>query len=236
MMLNNDFIKFLYNKYKNELITIREKMKHNHHIGVPQFDDIEAELTVLLLLYNKPKNVIEFSPYTGWSTSIILDTLELNNNGAFLKSYDIVDRCSNFIKSLNHKNVEWNFELGDVSKKFKNWNLNNIDYLFIDSDHSLEFAILYINLLLIPLLKNCKKNKRKVIVSVHDIFHDNKPESNEEGEAIINFLSENNINYYSVAKSLNINFNIINNIRNSLSFNSPIHESQTNPSIFFILK
>ena len=40
-----------------------------------------------------------------------------------LSSYDIVDRCSTFIKGLNHKNVEWNFELGDVTRKFYTWNL-----------------------------------------------------------------------------------------------------------------
>ena len=234
--MNNTFVKELYNTHKDSLLKIRNKMKINHTFGSPQYDDIEAELTILFILHYKPKNIIEFSPCTGWSTSIILDTLELINNNSRLSSYDIVDRCSTFIKSLNNKNVEWNFELGDVTQKFNTWNLDIIDYLFIDSDHSAKFAVKFINDLLVPLLKNCKLNKRKVIVSVHDVFHGRSDEPLEEGKEVINFLSKNNIEYYTVAKSRNENYNIINNFRHSLGITEFIHQSPTNPSIFFILE
>tara|TARA_B000000477_G_C6062848_1_gene215234 strand:- start:437 stop:1072 length:636 start_codon:yes stop_codon:yes gene_type:complete len=211
-------------------------MKINHKFGAPQYDDIEAELTILFLLHSKPKNMIEFSPCTGWSTSFILDTLSLNDNNSILSSYDILDRCSAFIKWFNRKNVEWKFEVGDVTKKFNTWNLDTIDYLFIDSDHSTEFSIKYINDLLIPLLERCKLNNKKVIVSVHDVYHGRKNEPIEEGKEVINFLSKNNIEYYTVAKSCNKNYNIINNFRHSLGITENIHQHDTNPSIFFILE
>lgn len=234
--MNNNFIKKLYNTHKNTLFKIRDKMKINHNFGNPQYDDIEAELTILFILHYKPKNIIEFSPCTGWSTSIILDSLEENNSNSKLISYDIVDKCSKFIKNLNHKNVEWVFELGDVTKKFKTWDLNTIDYLFIDSDHSTNFAIKFINDLLIPLLHNCKLNKRKVIVSVHDVFHGRKNEPIEEGLEVINFLLKNKIEYFTVARPLIQNYIVINNFRKNLGITNVIHPSQTNPSIFFILE
>ena len=108
-MLNNSIIENLYQKYLTELTTIRNKMVEDHKNGQPQFDDIEAELTILLILELKPKNIIEFSPCTGWSTSIILNTLELNNNNATLSSYDILDNCFKFIKNKKYENVKWNF-------------------------------------------------------------------------------------------------------------------------------
>lgn len=234
--MNNIFVKELYNTHRDSLFELRKKMKINHKFGTPQYDDIEAELTILFILHYKPKHIIEFSPCTGWSTSIMLDTLNKLNNNSKLYSYDIIDRCSNFIKGLKHKNVEWNFELGDVTKKFNTWNLNNIDYLFIDSDHSTDFAVNFINNLLKPLLHSCKLNKRKVIVSVHDVFHGRDSEPIEEGKEVINFLLENNIEYYTVARSLIQNYNDINNFRISIGITELIHPSKTNPSIFFILE
>ena len=234
--MNNMFVKTLYDTHKDSLLKIRNKMKINHTFGQPQYDDIEAELTTLFILHYKPKHIIEFSPCTGWSTSIILDTLEMLNNNSRMSSYDIEDRCSTFIKALNHKNVEWNLELGDVTKKFDTWNLDTIDYLFIDSDHSSEFAVKFINDLLVPLLENCKLNNRKVIVSVHDVYHGRINEPIQEGKEVIDFLSKNNIKYYTVAKCLAQNYNIINDYRHSLGITESIHPHPTNPSIFFILE
>jgi len=166
----------------------------------------------------------------------MLDTLEKTNNNSKITSYDIVDKCSTYINTLNHKNVEWNFELGDVTKKFNTWNLNTIDYLFIDSDHSTDFAVNFIDNLLKPLLENCKLNKKHVVVSVHDVFHGRKAEPIEEGKEVINFLLHHNIEYYTVAKSLVQNYNVINNFRKNIGISDLIHGSETNPSIFFILE
>ena len=234
--MNNIFVKELYNTHRDSLFELRKKMKINHNFGTPQYDDIEAELTILFILHYKPKHIIEFSPCTGWSTSIMLDTLEKTNNNSKITSYDIVDKCSTYINTLNHKNVEWNFELGDVTKKFNTWNLNTIDYLFIDSDHSTDFAVNFIDNLLKPLLENCKLNKKHVVVSVHDVFHGRKAEPIEEGKEVINFLLQHNIEYYTVAKSLVQNYNVINNFRKNIGISDLIHGSETNPSIFFILE
>lgn len=234
-MITNTFIKNLYLNHKDTLGMLRKKMKKNHSHGIPQYDDIEAEITSLLLLNFKPKNVIEFSPCTGYSTSIILNALEINNNGSQLKSFDLTDKCSNYINSLGHKNVDWRFEAGDVSEKFKSWDLNKIDYLFIDSDHSTEFAKKFVNDLLRPLLKVCRNDDKEVLVSVHDIYHGRSNEPLEEGRVVVDFLSENNIEYYTPAKCLIQNYYELINLKKKLGMNELIN-NETNPSIFFILK
>ncbi len=58
----------------------------------------------------------------------------------------------------------------------------------------------------------------------------------EEGKEVINFLSQHNIEYYTVAKCLVQNYNVINNFRKSIGISDLINVSETNPSIFFILE
>ena len=242
-MITNFFIKQLYNNYKNELMDIRKNMKLRYDFVKwnPQFDDTEAEITALLLLFFKPNNIIEFSPCNGWSTSIMLDALTFNSNNPKLTSYDIHDNCLQNITSNEKWNKIWDFKQGDVTLKFKEWDLNKVNYLFIDSDHSHEFAKKYINELLMPLLIQCKINSKEVIVSVHDVFHNDNP--SEEGNEVINFLQQNNLSYYTPSWRKE-NYKELMCIKKNLGFDSVIHKSwgredlelQTNSCIFFVLK
>ena len=206
-----------------------------YSIAQPQFDDVEAEILCLLIMHFRPNKIYEFSPCGGWSTMYMLNSLLYSNNiSAKIQSYDIHDKSCNLIKKFDKLLPLWDFHLGDVLKEFKNFDLN-MDFLFIDSDHSGEFAKKYIEDLLEPLLYHTKKNRRRVLVSVHDVFHEKKPKINEEGEIVINFLDNNNIKYFSP-----------NNIEHcseieDLRYNSDtvcpnIHFAQFNSGIFFILE
>ena len=105
IMLNIDFILKLYNKHISVIKNNRKNMIDRlnskatvplesggkngcgielHSGWHPQFADTEAEITMLLLLEFKPKKVVEFSPCNGWSTALILDTLNHNNNNLSL--------------------------------------------------------------------------------------------------------------------------------------------------------
>ena len=222
-MISTEYISNLYKKYKNELCIQKNNMRNIYsnykNFILLQFDDIEAEITILFLLELKPKNVVEFSPCGGWSTSIILNTLSYNNNNANLKSYDIQDKCQKFIEHLNIKNV---------------------DCLFIDSYHSTEFGKKYIEDLLIPLWDNCKNINKKILVSVHDIYHEKI--ARDEGKEIEDWLTNNNINFYTAARCKNKHYHDINKIRIELQEEpytiilfDPIH-SDRNTCIFFILE
>lgn len=228
-----DYVKSLYSMYKDQILETRKVMKKQHSIiKHPQYDDIEAEITTLLLLEFKPKRVIEFSPCHGWSTAIILNALKMNTIHSYMTSYDLNDLCKRNIDCLDFKNVDWNFELGDVSKRFEDFNLDELDYLFIDSDHSAEFAEKYITFVLEPLLIKCKDQNRQVVVSIHDVFHNR--DVKEEGKVVLEFLSNHNIQYFTPARCMDNYLELV-EYRKTLGIDEYIHGSTSNPSIFFIL-
>lgn len=234
---DNQFIINLYQVHIEKIRKIREQMKKRYapHWS-PQFDDTEAEITCLLLFCFKPKKVIEFSPYCAWSTSIILDALAENKNDAILTSYDVIDSCLENLQPSNR----WNFVKGDVQQQYANWNLSNMDYLFIDSDHSREFALHYVDNLLAPLLRECRNQNKQLPVSVHDVFH--RVIASDEGQMVINFLHRNGIRYYTAACTKENYYELV-QVKKALGIDEVIHkscgrvelETQANSAIFFIL-
>tara|TARA_X000000368_G_scaffold321861_1_gene258982 strand:+ start:125 stop:958 length:834 start_codon:yes stop_codon:yes gene_type:complete len=277
-MLNIDFILKLYNKHISVIKNNRKNMIDRlnskatvplesggkngcgielHSGWHPQFADTEAEITMLLLLEFKPKKVVEFSPCNGWSTALILDTLNHNNNNALLQSFDVHDICLQNIEVPN--NVKWEFIKNDVKLEYSNMIKNEIDYLFIDSDHSEDFAKYYVNNLLTPLLSQTKQLKKQIVVSVHDVFHwcNNNGKASIEGKVVIDWLNNNNISYFTAGitnsiiqnnkktffpqsgiyseiiekkRELNIDSVIVK------SWGYPQLEVQSNSAIFFILE
>lgn len=223
-MFDNKFIIDLYNERKNDISILRNRMKRRikdrRKDYKPQFSDTEAEITFLLILYFKPKNIIEFSPCGGWSTSIMLDGLNINDNNGSIKSYDIINLSRKNVYIA--KNVNWNLIIGDVKEQFSKWDFNKIDYLFIDSSHSRDFAINYVNNLLNPLLKFCKLKNKQILISVHDVFHTTR--ASKEGRIVINFLNENNIEYYTPAWKQG-NYESLLNVKKKLGFYDVIHKA-----------
>jgi predicted O-methyltransferase YrrM len=184
------------NTFINNLNEIKKRMRGlDKYATCPQFDDIEAEIVCLILMYINPKKICEFSPCGGWSSLYMLHTLNvMNNTECQLHSYDIIDNCTSNINKFNDLKNQWNFYLGNVEEQYIHFN-EDIDYLFIDSDHSASFTKKYIDELLNPLLIRLKNSNKKIFVSVHDVFHSNIP--SDEGKLVIEFLEKNNIEYFS---------------------------------------
>jgi hypothetical protein len=197
----------------------------------PQFDDIEAEIVCLILMHIKPKKIYEFSPCGGWSTLYMLNTLDLLKIDSKIDSFDIQNICTININKFNNLKDKWQFHLGDVQKEYINFP-DDIDYLFIDSDHSYNFTKNYIENLLNPLLIKLKNKNKKIFVSVHDVFHSNKP--SEEGVLVIKFLEKNNIEYFSPLNDNHKNNILQLRLSNNVDTNL-VHHATTNPCIFFIL-
>jgi hypothetical protein len=241
---NNAFmehVESLYHTYLRELLTIRNIMKNNKTVLslMPQFDDVESEITCLLILDSKPHNIIEFSPCAGWSTLYMLNALQLCGSGGRIESYDIEDKCTENIAKFSELHKQWKFHEGDVLSKFEEFQLDKIDYLFIDSDHSREFALIYSDTLLYPFHQKLKSINKSVIVSVHDVFHYQEP--SEEGRVVIEFLKALNLPYFAPSnfkhkvQILNTkkSHGIVDLIHNSWGNVDPFFQS--NPSIFFEL-
>ena len=80
----------------------------------PQLDDLEAEITYLLLRATKPAAVVELGTFHGWSTSWILSALRDNGSG-HLHSFDLID---NVVRNVPAELAEgrWTFVQGDIKE------------------------------------------------------------------------------------------------------------------------
>ncbi|MHA1229548.1 MAG: class I SAM-dependent methyltransferase [Candidatus Helarchaeota archaeon] len=194
----------------------------------PQLDDIEAEITYLLIREFKPETVVEISPCGGYSTSWILNALNDNNHGK-LYSFDIIDKVLTYLpKDLVKDN--WTFVLGDVRDNLDKLP-DKIDYLFMDSDHSHEFAVWYINNIF-------PKLKKDTLISVHDVYYRNyDPNAINEGTTILKWLDDKKIEYFTVSPFYNkdINNKII-KFRKSLKIKWKTKPSNYNSMIYFFYK
>ena len=194
----------------------------------PQYDDVEAEITCLLLLYAQAKIVYEFSPCAGWSTLYILNA---TSDNATVYSYDLEDTSYSNIQTFPDLCKKWRFTKHDVSSLFDTFDLD-MDYIFIDSDHTPQFARIFTDKLLTPALSHARLHNRKIFVSVHDVFHSHLP--SDEGQVVIDFLLDNGISYFAPA---NLEHSIaLHDLRKTLTLDSQIHSANTNPAIFFILQ
>jgi hypothetical protein len=131
-----DLITTLYRTHRDDLAQVRDQQRKLHADAdpamTPQLDDLEAEITYLLLRHHQPANVVEIGTYYGWSTSWILSALRDNGTG-HLHSFDIVDHATTHVPE--HLSADrWTFTKGDVRAKITHIPTNT-DYLFIDASH-----------------------------------------------------------------------------------------------------
>ena len=193
----------------------------------PQLDDIEAEITYLLLREYKPDTVVEISPSGGWSTTWILQALKDNKTGR-LYSFDLIDDSTKTIPSELSKD-RWIFILGDIKNTISKLP-KRIEYLFMDSDHSEDFAKWYVGKIFSKLAKGTP-------VSVHDVFHTEDPaHSGGEGPVVLSWLSQQRIPFFSTSKAKeSITFKAICRLKEQLSLAVKIHSFEDNSMIFFIV-
>lgn len=142
----------------------------------PQLDDVESELTYLLVRESRPETVVEISPSAGWPSSWLLHALKDNGSGT-LYSFDVIDDSVHLLPP-ELTQVRWKFIQGNVRRTLGKLP-ECVDYLFMDSDHSDEFARWYIGTIL-------PRVQPGGIVSVHDVFHTSDPSSHhKEGGVVV---------------------------------------------------
>ena len=206
-MISTDYILGLYRRYAADLQAVRRrqywfhrrhdnalvrrmrKLRVRRHLLFPALDDIEAEITYLLIRDRHPKTVMEMSPNAGWSTTWMLRALRANENGGQLWSYDLHDTCTKLVPRALSRG-RWHFVRGDARETAKL--AAECDHLFIDSDHSPSFAAWYTETLFPHLPPG-------TVVSVHDVFHGNTP--SEEGDVVLSWLSARNRPFWTPSSS-----------------------------------
>jgi len=191
----------------------------------PMLADLSAEINYLLVRKFKPQTLVEISPAGGWSTVWFLTALRDNNAGR-LYSYDIFDTATKTVPKRLSEN-RWNFILGDVRQQKLP---DPIDYLFIDCDHTAQFAEWYLK----NILTNLKPNTP---VAIDDIFFEPGCTYLDPGErnAVLRWLKEQAIEPFSASQYKDKEtFNKLNKIKNELYLNNPIHTSHIDSMIFFL--
>lgn len=157
---------------------------------VPQLDDVEAEITYLLLRHVRPAHVVELGTFHGWSTTWILRALADNGTGA-LHSFDRVDHV---VRSVPPDLAadRWRFVGGDVRQ-----NLGEVPrdagYLFVDAAHTGRFARWFLAELF-PLVP------AGTPVSVHDVFHHRWPVPLSEGAVVTRWLAARGVPWFTAAR------------------------------------
>lgn len=251
MQINLEITLNLYKKYAEDLGRIREIERKfcNNHVNLalfnqhfyrmflsflskylqiqhfyPQMSDIEAEMLYLLIREAKSKHAVEMSPCHGWSTSWMLNAVNDNKIGKVF-SYDIVDWSKKYLSEALKRN--WIFTQGDVRSTLKN--IEQIDFLFIDSEHTRELAEWYIKDVF-PYLKT------ETIVGIHDVR--NEYGTSLEGIEVLKWLEKNNIEYFTSSPIYDKEaYNEIEKIKTALSLNNKIITyTVENPTIFFTMK
>jgi len=158
-----------------------------------------------IFLYNfiqkiKPKKIMEIGSGKGCSTTIISKSLkDLGQIPDYFDTHEINEEyVIDTKKSLNKYNIDFvNVKHGNVFDTMDREKLKDIDFLFVDSDHSKEFSERYINEFFSLLKDGCW-------VGVHDMrFHPDYV--TDETILIQSYIKDNNIKeYFSVADLLKL--------------------------------
>ena len=156
------------------------------------YDWIEAQILYLIVRLTKPQVVAEISPNFGYTTGIILLAMNLNRRGV-LYSYDLERRYRDgswrTFALIGIARERQRFIIGDVRKLPAGAVPDQPDLLFMDSDHSYEFARWYLSSL-VPSVR------RGGLIHVHDVLrYAVKPHQGDRGEgrALDEFLREGNV-------------------------------------------
>ncbi len=228
--LDLDHISGLYRTYAKDLDRARERQRAL--LAPPtsmkaQLDDIEAEITYLLLREARPETVVEIGTFHGWSTTWILRALHDNGTG-HLHSYDIVDHVVREVPQALSAG-RWTFTQGDARE-----NVEKIpataDFLFIDAAHSASFARWYIRELF-PRLRP------GIPVCVHDVFHGRRALPFTEGAVVLRWLAARENAFFTASRAHAPEIHDrLKDVKRSVALGHPVRESRDNPMIFFTLR
>jgi hypothetical protein len=189
----------------------------------PQLDDLEAEITYLLLRATEPAAVMELGTFHGWSTSWILSALRDNGSG-HLHSFDMID---NVVRNVPHDLAEgrWTFVQGDIRNTLDQVPTDT-GYLFVDAAHNSRFARWYLHNLF-------PRVPSGIPVSVHDAFHFRTTLPLHEGKVVVRWLKEKDVPFFTPSRAkARADYDALNKLRNELGL-APIRGAGDNPMIYF---
>jgi predicted O-methyltransferase YrrM len=219
----------LYRTHREDLLAVIAQQREFREAlagrMTPQLDDLEAELTYLLLRHHRPAVVMELGTFHGWSTTWLLSALRDNGAGE-LHSFDRIDNVArNVPRELADR--RWTFVHGDVREQLAAVPPDT-DYLFVDADHGARFGHWYLEHLF-PLMP------AGIPVNVHDVLRGRRARPWSEGAVLTRWLDDRGVEVFSTSrKGAPETFAQLNDLRAELGITGA-RETTRNPMIFFRL-
>jgi predicted O-methyltransferase YrrM len=221
------YVGALYREYAGDLAAVgKQQREYAESMGArmtPQLDDLEAEITYLLLRATRPAVVMELGTFHGWSTSWILSALRDNGAGE-LHSFDRID---NVVRNVPPELADgrWTFVPGDIRETLDRVPADT-GYLFVDAAHSSRFARWYLEHLF-------PRVRSGIPVSVHDVFHFRTTLPLHEGKVVVRWLDARGVEFFtpSRAKARGV-YETLTGLREELGL-APVRGAGANPMIFF---
>lgn len=186
-------VRALYRAHAEDLRAVIEQQRaflRERPRVVPQLDDVEAELTYLLLRDHRPDSVVELGTFHGWSSTWMLSALRDNGHG-HLHSFDKVDHLLGTVPAAL-ADGRWTFVHGDVTAHLDAVP-RDLGYLFVDAGHGRRFARWYLAHLF-PLVPPGTP------VSVHDVLRGRRPRPWSEGAEVVAWLAGRGVPWFTVAR------------------------------------
>ncbi|WP_300017171.1 class I SAM-dependent methyltransferase [Pseudonocardia sp.] len=192
-VIDLDYVSTLYRTHATDLGRLIEQQRRFRAATAamtPQLDDIEAEITYLLLRDTRPERVMELGTFHGWSTTWILSALRDSGSG-HLHSFDRID---NVVRNVPDGLADgrWTFVHGDVRERLADVP-RDADYLFVDAAHTASFARWYLAELL-PLVA------AGAPVSVHDVHHGRRVLPLTEGAVLMGWMRERGVTGFTASR------------------------------------
>ncbi|MBB4682938.1 class I SAM-dependent methyltransferase [Amycolatopsis jiangsuensis] len=222
-----DLVDRLYREHAEALRAAREAQRAHrraHPAMKTQLDDVEAEITYLLLRHFRPEKVVEIGSLHGWSTSWILRALADNGTGRLITA-DLIDHATGTVpESLSAG--RWEFRKGDAKTLTGDWRAE-VGYLFVDADHRARFAKWYLAEVFPTLAPGTP-------VSVHDVFHRATPLPFTEGAEVLRWLERTGTRYFTASRARAPRTHArLGELRRELGLTESVHTGRDNPMLYF---
>jgi predicted O-methyltransferase YrrM len=223
------YVTELYREYAGDLAAVGKAQRaYAESMGsrmTPQLDDLEAEITYLLLRATAPDVVMELGTFHGWSTSWILSALRDNGSGQ-LHSFDRIDHV---VRNVSAELAEgrWTFVHGGIAETLDQVPADT-GYLFVDAAHSSRFARWYIAHLF-------PRVPAGILVSVHDVFHFRATLPLHEGRVVVRWLDGKAVQYFTPSRArARATYDALNDLREELGL-ARVRGAGDNPMIYFVM-
>ncbi|GAA2870763.1 hypothetical protein GCM10010472_30120 [Pseudonocardia halophobica] len=185
-----DFVAGLYRRYAADLVEVvaqQRALAADDRVR-PGLDDLEAEITYLLLRQLRPEHVVEIGTSRGWTTSWLLSALRDNGCGR-LVSFRRTRRPSAVPPELAED--RWTVYTGDVRARLEALP-ETTDFLLLDATHTARFGRWYVRTVFPRLASGTP-------VGVHEVYRGRSAWVRHEGGVVLDWLAERDVPHFTVA-------------------------------------